>query len=90
MGVDAAVRHAPRRPWLARFLLPLVRRLAARKTDQGDENPVSIGHLWISVYRWGSCTYGGGQWYDEWFAIVGWRGGKHKTVCLFDAPEAFP
>jgi hypothetical protein len=86
---QAAERQKPRRPWLWPLAGWAIRRLAARRTEHGDERPLSIGPFWLHVYRWGSKGYGTGRWYEDWHALVGWRGG-YRSIYLCDAPESKP
>jgi hypothetical protein len=79
--------QSPRRPWLAPLLLPVCRRLASRKTEYGDDKALGGRWLWLHVYRWGSKTYGDGVWWEDWHALVGWRG-RHRSIYLFDARDS--
>lgn len=76
----------PRVPWLAPLLLPALKRIAARRSEQGDEKSTGIGPFWIHVYRWGARSYGTGRWYEDWHVLVGWPGG-HRSFHVLDAPE---
>ena len=76
----------PKRVRLTTFLRPVLRRISARRSGYGDEKPLGLGPFWLHVYRWGSCTFGTGEWYEDWNALVGWRDG-HRSFLIGHARE---
>lgn len=86
MDARAAEPQAPTRPWLWPLIGWLLKRLAARRNQYGDERSIRVGKFWLHVYPWSYRSFGTGRWYQDWHALVGWPGG-HRSFLICDAPE---